>query len=147
MDTHTTHEANSPGWRELVEGLYTHIETARERETALLEAASERETALVRIIKLDHMALAHVRGTSGPSPVSSAQAPRQSAESHKQILTVLEQHPEGCTLTHIEAALGNNRLGGVLDGLARDVPIVRLGQGRCGLPGHNETSRTAKTKE
>jgi hypothetical protein len=30
MDVHTIHEANSPGWRELVEGLYAHIEAARE---------------------------------------------------------------------------------------------------------------------
>jgi hypothetical protein len=136
MDAHTIHQKNSPGWRALVEGLYTHIEAARERETALL-----------RIVELDHMALARVRGNSRPSPVSSAQAPRQSTEIHKQILAVLEQHPEGCTLTQIEAALGNNRLGDVLDGLAKRVHIVRLGQGPLDLPGHNETSRTAKTKE
>jgi hypothetical protein len=145
MDAHTIHQENSPGWRELVEGLYAQIEAARAREAVLLEATRARETALLRIIEHDRQALAALTRT-GRSYRASEGAPRVPSASplHAQIMAVLAQYPAGCTRAEIEAALDTNRpLEHVLRGLWRRGRLARVGPGRYALPGHNETGRTA----
>jgi hypothetical protein len=123
MQPETITQETGPGWRELVENLHDEIQGYREREATLL-----------KLLQMDREALVYLSRTGRPRPASSAQAPRQSSELHKQILEALAAQPAGFTHSEIEAALGIDRpLADVLRGLWRRGRLARVGTGRYAL--------------
>jgi hypothetical protein len=137
MPPETIRQETGPGWRELLESLYDQIQAGREREAVLL-----------RLLEQDREALVYLSRTGRPRPPTSTPRPLgEPLPLHKQILEAIAAQPGGMTRTQIEAAVGTQPLGGVLDGLCRRKRILRLGKGGFGLPGHSETGDTPQTKE
>jgi hypothetical protein len=135
MDTPTRDpqtESAGPGWRELLEALYTELEAAHTRE----QAARERERFLERLVAEAHRELQRWRGSRRPRPAAAGAARREPSALHAQILAALAAaHPGGLTCAQVEAAVAPGQpLGNILDGLARRGHVRRLGQGVFAVP-------------
>lgn len=136
-----------PGWRELLETLHSETEALRaaltasaEREAALLallhaERAMDRESRLLTLLEADRAELQCLRPPSPPHPGPPIPGSRQTNEVHGRIVEALEASGNGMTAKQLEAALGTSRpLADILSHLVRKRRLVRLGQGRVGLP-------------
>jgi hypothetical protein len=145
-------EANAA--REIIEELHEQLavlrdqlQGARAREEFLQSLLTadrnlDRESRLLALLEADRRELRELqalRPQRHPSALTheAAASPRTvqaTAARHAQIVAALAECPGGLTRQQIEAQVGGTSLRHVLCGLARKGRVVRLGQGRFGLP-------------
>jgi len=149
METHAEREIIEE-LHEQVACLRDQLEGARAREEFLqhlLEAdrSADRETRLLALLEADRRELRELRELRPPegprhhiaithNPLDRPRTAQEAAARHAQIVAALAACPGGLTRPQIEAQTGWTALRHVLCGLVRKGRIVRLGQGRLGLP-------------
>jgi hypothetical protein len=169
VDATSIPQGVGPGFREMLECLYTQIEAYALREDVhlrmidaahhtmkiiassapdqgkMLEALQKDLAAVCDRVTQLEQARAAPPADQAPTSRPFARPPGEPSPLHAKILEALASQPAGLTRAQIEAAVGQQPLDGVLNGLCRRKRISRLGKGVFALPpGHTETGRPAK---